>query len=135
MKSSAARWKCYRYSDYYRVLAQVYSPLNNTWHKAEFLVDTGFRGDIFLEKRFYEDLGLQIVELPLRTVPVARTLAGSVQLRAAITKVRIAGFTLKVKAYTPLYGYGKNLVGREVLNRLTMLLVKREKTCIRLPES
>jgi len=98
-------------------------------------VDTGFRGDIFLEKRFYEDLGLQIVELPLRAVPVARTLAGSVQLRAAITKVRIAGFTLKVKAYTPLYGYGKNLVGREVLNRLTMLLVKREKTCIRLPES
>jgi len=101
----------------------------------EFLVDTGFRGDVFLEKRIYEDLGLQMVELPLRAVPVARTLAGSVQLRAAITRVRIAGSTFKVKAYTPLYGYGKNLVGRGVLNRLTTLLVKREKTCIRLSES
>lgn len=132
MKSSVARWKCYKYSDYYRVTAQVYSPINDTWLKGEFLIDTGFRGDVFLERRFYEELGLQLVELPLRIIPAARTLAGSIQLRAALTKIKIANSVFVVKAYTPLYGYGKNMIGRGVLNRLITLLKEWEKTCIRL---
>ena len=109
----------------------MYSPIRDAWVKASFLLDTGFRGDVFLERRLYEALGLHLVELPLHAAPVARTLAGTIPLRAAITKLSVAGYTFKVTAYTPLYGYGKNLIGRGVLGRLVTLLKEREKACIR----
>ena len=132
MRSSVARWRCYRYAGYYRVSARIYSPIRDAWVEANFLLDTGFKGDVFLEKRLYEELGLHLVELPLRAAPVARTLAGTVQLRAAVTKLGIAGCTFEVRAYTPLYGHGKNMIGRGVLGKLITLLKEREKTCVRL---
>lgn len=132
MKSSVVRWRCYRYKDFYTVVGWVYSPVLDEWVKAEFILDTGFRGDIFLEKKLYDSLKLYLVELPVRTAPIARTMAGSIPLRASITKLKIAGFNFLVKAYTPLYGYGKNLMGRGVINRLTVLLKENVKTCIKM---
>jgi len=132
LRSSAVRWKCYKYKDFYTVVGQVYSPILDKWFKVDFILDTGFRGDIFLERKLYDSLKLYLVELPARITPVAKTMAGSIPLRASTTKLKIASFIFYVKAYTPLYGYGKNLLGRGVINKLIVLLKKTEKTCVKL---
>jgi len=132
LKSSVVRWKCYRYKDFYSVNGYLYSPVLDEWFKVNFVLDTGFNGDIFLERKLYDSLRLNLVELPTRLVPAAKTMSGSIPLRASRTKLRIAKYVFYVKAYTPLYGYGKNLLGRGVINKLTVLLRKNEKTCIKL---
>lgn len=126
-----ARWKCFKYAGYYRIAAQVYSPLHNTWKKVDFILDTGFSGDIFLEKTIYEELGLHLAELPRRLSPSARTLAGSIPLRAAYTILKIRRRKIKVTVLTPLYGQGRNLLGRHVANKLEILLQKDQKTCVK----
>lgn len=127
-----ARWKCYRYKGFYSVNAEIYSPVLDEWFKISFILDTGFKGDIFLERKTYDLLKLPLVELPTRMAPVAKTLAGSIPLRVSLTKIKIANKVFQVCVYTPKYGYGKNLMGRGVLNKLIVMLMKRDKTCIKL---
>jgi len=127
-----AHWKCFRYKDFYLVKGDIYSPILDKWSEVDFILDTGFKGDVFLERRLYDDLKLNLIELPTRLAPIARTMSGAIPLRVAATKLKVANYTFHVKIYTPQYGHGKNLIGRGVANRLILLLEKDRKTCIKL---
>ena len=83
-------------------------------------VDTGYEGPIMLPRGEYEFF--MIGELPRSLWRTYRTLADTVTMRVARTVAEAAGRRLEVYIETPLYGGGKRLVGREVLNKLRVLL-------------
>ncbi len=83
-------------------------------------VDTGYEGPIMLPRGDYEFF--MIGELPRSLWRRYRTLTDTVTMRTARAVAVIGGERLEVYVESPLYGGGKRLVGREVLNRLRLLL-------------
>jgi predicted aspartyl protease len=83
-------------------------------------VDTGYEGPIMLPRGEYEFF--MIGELPRSLWRVYKTLTDTVTMRVARAVVEVAGRRLETYIESPLYGGGKRLVGRELLNRLTLLL-------------
>jgi len=92
-------------------------------------VDTGYEGGIMVTSKFYESF--LIGELPRDLWRTYRTLAGTIIMRASRAVVEVANLRLETFVETPLYGEGKMLIGREVLNELTIIMDgKRKETCI-----
>jgi len=83
-------------------------------------VDTGYEGAIMLPRGEYEFF--MIGELPRSLWRTYRTLTDTVTMRVARAVVEVAGQQLETYVEAPLYGGGKRLAGRELLNKLTILL-------------
>ena len=83
-------------------------------------VDTGYEGPVMLPRGEYEFF--MIGELPRSLWRSYRTLADTVTMRVARAVAEVAGRRMEVYVESPLYGGGKRLVGREVLNKLRLLL-------------
>ncbi|RLF00126.1 MAG: hypothetical protein DRJ57_01395 [Thermoprotei archaeon] len=86
----------------------------------ELPVDTGFEGSILLDRETYEFF--MVGELPRSAWRTYRTLVGPIPMRTARAVAIIEGEKLEVFIETPLYGGGKRLMGRELLNRLVLVL-------------
>lgn len=86
----------------------------------ELPVDTGFEGSLLLDRETYEFFA--VGELPREAWRIYRTLAGPLPMRAARAVAVIGGEKREVLVETPVYGLGKRLVGRELLNSLTLVL-------------
>jgi predicted aspartyl protease len=83
-------------------------------------VDTGYEGPVMMPRGEYEFF--QIGELPRSLWRSYRTLTDTVTMRTARAVAEVAGRRLEVYIESPLYGGGRRLVGREVLNQLCLLL-------------
>lgn len=88
--------------------------------EVELRVDTGFEGSIMLDRESYEFFA--VGELPRDAWRLYRTLAGPLPMRVARAFAELGGSRLEVFVETPLYGGGKRLVGRELLNSLVLVL-------------
>jgi len=92
-------------------------------------VDTGYEGPIMLPRGDYEFF--MIGELPRSLWRSYRTLTDTVTMRTARAVVEACGAKLEAYVESPLYGGGRRLVGRELLNRLRLLLDgPRGEACI-----
>lgn len=97
--------------------------------ETELVVDTGFSGGVLLPWEEYEFF--LCGELPRSLWRSYLTLVGRVPMRTAraIAIVEEVNARFEVYVETPLYGRGKKLLGREVINKLTLLLEGPESTC------
>lgn len=92
-------------------------------------VDTGYEGPIMVTSNFYKSF--LIGELPRSLWRTYRTLSGTIIMRASRAVVNVANRRIETFVETPLYGEGKMLIGREILNELTIIIDgKRRETCI-----
>lgn len=85
------------------------------------IVDTGFDGSILVTGELYEFF--QIGELPRKYWRTYRSIVGPITMRVAKVLASIEP-SISVETYveTPLAGRGKLLMGRELLNNLTIVL-------------
>lgn len=91
-------------------------------------IDTGFSGFLLTPPNIYAKLSE--LELPEEHFPTYSTLAGPVAMRRAKVRIRIFERTLDSFIETPVLGVGKTIVGRRILNSLSLaILGPRLKTC------
>lgn len=98
-------------------------------------VDTGFEGSILVTEDVYRFF--EIGELPRKYWRTYRSLVGSVTMRVA-KAIAFVNPNIRVETYveTPVFGVGKMLAGRELLNNLTLVLDGvRRQTCLASLES
>jgi len=92
-------------------------------------VDTGFEGSILLEREAYEFFA--VGELPREAWRRYRTLAGPLPVRTSRAIAELGGERVEVLVETPLYGGGKRLAGRELLNMIALVLDgPRREACV-----
>ena len=92
-------------------------------------MDTGYEGSIMLTGELYQ--AFQIAELPRTLWRSYRTLTGAITMRMARGIVEIDDMRFECFVESPLFGKGKILVGRELLNKLTIIMDGRTKqSCI-----
>jgi predicted aspartyl protease len=92
------------------------------WHNDTLApIDTGFSGAVMLPAESYEFF--IIGELPRRLWKEYRTVIGPLQMRVARAFVQTEEErTVETVVETPLFGTGKLLLGRTILNSLSLLL-------------
>jgi predicted aspartyl protease len=92
------------------------------WHNDTLApIDTGFSGAVMLPSKSYDFF--IIGELPRRLWKEYRTMTGPLQMRVARAFVQTEEeHTVETVVETPLFGTGKLLLGRAVLNSLSLLL-------------
>lgn len=71
----------------------------------------------------------KIGELPPKYRRVYSTLTGEVIMRVARGYILIDNISVEAFIETPLFGYGKLLVGREILNKLVLVLDGPKNIC------
>lgn len=86
----------------------------------ELPIDTGFEGAVMLDSDTYSFFA--VGELPREAWRVYRTLIGPLPVRTARAIAVIDGLKFEVLVETPAYGGGKQLLGRELLDKLTLVL-------------
>jgi len=132
--------ECLRYgrgvlSGYLVVGLRLYNVLGMEFHEElEVPVDAGFEGSLMLESDDYKFF--MVGELPREYWRTYSTLAGSVLMRVARAIAVIGGERLEIYVETPYFGRGKRLLGREVLNKLVLVLDGVSgQCCIAKPEA
>jgi predicted aspartyl protease len=84
-------------------------------------IDTGFDGSILVTDEVYRFF--EIGELPKKYWRTYKSLVGPITMRVAKAIVSIEpGIRMETYVETPLFGFGKLLIGRELLDRLTIIL-------------
>lgn len=92
-------------------------------------IDTGYEGSVMLTAELYQ--AFQIAELPRSLWRNYRTLTGTITMRMARAIIEINDMKFECLVESPLFGKGKLLIGRELLNRLTIILDgERKQLCI-----
>jgi hypothetical protein len=92
-------------------------------------VDTGYEGPIMLTSELYRFF--MRAELPRTLWRSYRTLSGTVIMRASRAIVKIANMELETFVESPFLGEGKLLIGRELLNKLAIIIDgRRKETCL-----
>ncbi|MEM4030163.1 MAG: hypothetical protein QXO02_09720 [Thermofilaceae archaeon] len=92
----------------------------------ELPIDTGFEGAVMLDYDTYSSF--TVGELPREAWRMYRTLAGPLPVRTARAIAEVDSRQFEVFVETPVYGGGKRLLGREPLNRLTIVLDGHART-------
>ena len=90
-------------------------------------VDTGFSGSILVPQTMFEHF--KIGELPPKYRRTYSTITGEIVMRVARGFMLINSVKMEVFIETPLFGLGKLLAGREVINKLTLNLDGPNKKC------
>lgn len=130
MQAVFSQTECLRYKDAYEVSVTISHPLTGKSVDLHSVIDSGFSGSVMVESNLYQELGFDLTEKPSAEFPVYKTMLGSLPLRSSYGKAKIGTKELDAEVLTPVYGTGKNLVGRKILGEFTTLLHRREKACI-----
>lgn len=99
---------------------RLFNLAGDEFGEVELRIDTGFEGSVMLERDAYEFFA--VGELPREAWRLYRTLAGPLPMRVARAFAELGDRRVEVFVETPLYGGGKRLVGRELLNSLVLVL-------------
>ena len=115
-------------SDYPLLRVRLYNVLGMEFpEEIEVPVDTGFEGSLMLEAKDYKFF--MIGELPRDYWRTYSTLAGPITMRVARAIAVIGDIKLEIYVETPYFGHGKRLLGREVINKLILILDGLGKRC------
>jgi len=90
-----------------------------------FRLDTGYPGQLLISTDLYERLELYLSELPEKEFGVYRTASGLVEMKRSRALITIPnlGIDMEVIIETPRRTlFKRNLVGRELINKLKLLL-------------
>ena len=90
-------------------------------------IDTGFSGSILVPQTMFEYF--KIGELPPKYRRTYKTIIGKIVMRVARGFIDINSVNMEVFIETPLFGSGKLLAGREVLNKLILILDGLNECC------
>jgi len=91
-------------------------------------IDTGFAGFLLTPADVYAKLSE--LELPQEYFPAYLTLAGSIIMRRAKVRMRVFGKVLDSFIETPVVSFGRLLVGRRILNSLSLAILGPDlQTC------
>jgi len=91
-------------------------------------IDTGFSGFLLAPADVYAKLSE--LELPREYFPTYLTLAGSIVMRRAKVRMRVFGKVLNSFIETPVVSFGRLLVGRRILNSLSLAILGPDlQTC------
>lgn len=90
-------------------------------------IDTGFSGSLLVPQMVFEHF--KMAELPPRYRRTYSTMTGELVMRVARGFMLVDSVEMEVFVETPLFGAGKLLVGREVLNKLTLTLDGSRREC------
>ena len=93
----------------------------------EIPVDTGYEGSLMLQRKDYEFF--MIGELPREYWRTYRSFAGRIVVRVARAIAEIDNMKFEIYVEAPYYGYGKRLIGRELLNKFTLVLDGPRQEC------
>ena len=102
------------------LVLKVYSPYGNKSLTLTFKVDTGFAGGILVPYDIYLQLELMLAEEPYPLIGRFAT-GNTIKLYRALTKIELEDRALYAYVYSSPY-IRKKIVGREVLNKLVILL-------------
>jgi predicted aspartyl protease len=116
---------CYshdRITEHPRLKIRLYNFAEERWHNDALApIDTGFSGAVMLPNESYDFF--IIGELPRRLWKEYRTMTGPLQMRVARAFVQTEEeHMVETVVETPSFGTGKLLLGRAVLNSLSLLL-------------
>lgn len=108
---------------------EVTEPTYGKVKKMTVPLDTGFAGYLMLPDVEYAELSA--AEAPREEFGSYGTMAGPVVTRRARVLVTVDGRKFESFVETPLYGGGKHLMGRRILNQLDVaLLGGLERACL-----
>jgi clan AA aspartic protease len=127
---------CYSYREGYRhpypvLKLKLYNIAFEEYGDIELQIDTGFEGSILVPREIYEFFA--IGELPRSLWRAYKTFTGMITFRTARAYIELRGKKVEVFIESPAYGYGlnKSIIGREILNKLTIILDgKSTEACI-----
>ena len=92
-------------------------------------LDTGFAGYLMLPDEDYS--ALSTAEVPREEFGLYSTMAGPVPVRRARVHLGVGGSEFESFIETPVYGGGKLLVGRRVLNMVDVALMGQDaRACL-----
>ena len=119
--------KCWRYLEANPPIPSIKVEVHGVKESVEsaFRLDTGYPGQLLISTDLYEKLGLHLAELPEKEFGVYRTASGLVEMKRSQAKMTILdlGIDIEVIVETPRrILFERNLVGRELINRLKLLL-------------
>jgi len=119
--------KCWRYLEAEPSIPSIRVEVHGVKESVEsaFRLDTGYPGQLLISTDLYEKLGLHLAELPEKEFGVYRTASGLVEVKRSQALVTIPdlGIDMEVIVETPRrILFERNLVGRELINRLKLLL-------------
>ena len=119
--------KCWRYLEAEPPIPSIRVEVHGVKESVEsaFRLDTGYPGQLLISTDLYEKLGLHLAELPEKEFGVYRTASGLVEMKRSQAKIIVPdlGIDMEVIAETPRrILFERNLVGRELINRLKLLL-------------
>ena len=119
--------KCWRYLEAEPPIPSIRVKVYGVKESIEsaFRLDTGYPGQLLISTDLYEKLGLHLAELPEKEFGVYRTASGLVEMKRSQAKIIVPdlGIDMEVIAETPRrILFERNLVGRELINRLKLLL-------------
>jgi len=119
--------KCWRYLEAEPPIPSIRVKVYGVKESIEsaFRLDTGYPGQLLISTDLYEKLGLHLAELPEKEFGVYRTASGLVEMKRSQAKIIVPdlGIDMEVIVETPRrILFERNLVGRELINRLKLLL-------------
>jgi len=128
--------RCWRYLDAEPPIPSIRVEVHGVKESVEsaFRLDTGYPGQLLISTDLYEKLGLHLAELPEKEFGVYRTASGLVEMKRSQARITVPdlGIDMEVIVETPRrILFERNLVGRELINRLKLLLDGvKEEDCI-----
>jgi len=128
--------RCWRYLDAEPPIPSIRVEVHGVKESVEsaFRLDTGYPGQLLISTGLYEKLGLHLAELPEKEFGVYRTASGLVEMKRSQAKIAVPdlGIDVEVIVETPRrILFERNLVGRELINKLKLLLDGvKEEDCI-----
>jgi len=108
------------------LVLKVYSPYGDKCLTLSFKVDTGFAGGVLVPYSIYMKLELMLAEEPYPLLGRFAT-NETIKLYRALTKVELGDKVFQVYVYSSPF-IRRKLVGREVLNKLKVLLNGPQQT-------
>jgi len=123
--------KCFEYEGNYPTISLKLTNCLGETKGFDFKIDTGYSGGIMVSREDYEFFACG--ELPRSLWRSYSTIIGIIPMKTARAFVQIDELNTNFEVYveTPVYGVGRRLIGREVINRLILLLNGPEKrSCI-----
>ena len=83
-------------------------------------IDTGYSGSILVPSSVYDIF--KVAELPPKYWRKYTTLMGELIMKVSRGYIVIGDIKMETTIESPLYGYGKFLIGRQILNKLIIVL-------------
>jgi len=125
--------ECFKVKDRPQIEVLIVNEINGREARVKALVDTGYRGSLLVSYDVYYFLSPIRIEANLKYY----TLNGQIEVeRGAGTLIKIGNLSIQASIEAPKYPWFEipfNLIGRELLNKLKVSIIKGEEVCFEDP--